>query len=406
MADLLYLVHRMPYPPNKGDKVRSYHLLKHLVAKHRVFLGTFIDDPADEPYIDTLRAMCAGLHVARLDPRTAKLRSLRGLLQGDALTLGYYRDASLADWVARTLSANDIRTAVVFSSSMAQYVEQVPDLRVLIDFVDVDSAKWIDYAKARHWPASWLYQREGATLLAYERSVAATANRSFFVTDKEVALFNSLAPECAANVQAMGNGVDTAFFAPDAERVNPFDAGEIPIVFTGAMDYWPNADAVTWFAREVLPALRSRWPAVRFSVVGRNPSPDVRALAGDAVRVTGTVPDVRPWLQHAAVVVAPLRLARGVQNKVLEAMAMSCPVVAATRCAETLDADVGVHLLAASTEADYVRDIDGLLSERDRAARLGSAARSRVVTHYGWAAQLSTLDAHLGPTWAAEAQPS
>ncbi len=406
MADLLYLVHRMPYPPNKGDKVRSYHLLKHLVSKHRVFLGTFIDDPADEPYIDTLRALCAGLHVARLDPRSAKLRSLRGLLQGDALTLGYYRDTSLSNWVARTLSANDIRTAVVFSSSMAQYVEHVPALRVLVDFVDVDSAKWTDYAKARRWPANWLYQREGAMLLAYERAVATTVHRSFFVTDKEVELFNRLAPECAAHVQAMGNGVDTTYFATDAARISPFDADEIPIVFTGAMDYWPNADAVTWFAQEVLPALRSRWPAVRFSVVGRNPSPEVRALAGDAVRVTGTVPDVRPWLQHAAVVVAPLRLARGVQNKVLEAMAMSCPVVAATRCAETIDAEVGVHLVAASTAADYVREINGLLSERDRAARLGCAARSRVVTHYGWAAQLSTLDAHLSPSLAPEAQLS
>jgi sugar transferase (PEP-CTERM/EpsH1 system associated) len=406
VADLLYLVHRMPYPPNKGDKVRSYHLLKHLVSQHRVFLGTFIDDPADEPYIDTLRALCAGLHVARLDPRSAKLRSLRGLLQGDALTLGYYRDAGLSQWVARTLGANDIRTAVVFSSSMAQYVEHVPDLRVLIDFVDVDSAKWTDYAKARHWPASWLYQREGATLLAYERAVAATVHRSFFVTDKEVELFNRLAPECAEHVQAMGNGVDTTFFATDPERINPFDADEIPIVFTGAMDYWPNADAVTWFAQEVLPTLRSQWPAVRFSVVGRSPSPEVRALAGDAVRVTGTVPDVRPWLQHAAVVVAPLRLARGVQNKVLEAMAMSCPVVAATRCAETIDAEVGVHLVAASTAADYVREINGLLSERDRATALGCAARSRVVTRYGWTAQLSTLDAHLSPTLAPEVQLS
>jgi len=404
VADLLYLVHRMPYPPNKGDKVRSYHLLKHLVSKHRVFLGTFIDDPADEPYIDTLRAMCAGLHVARLDPRSAKLRSLRGLLQREALTLGYYRDAGLSDWVARTLGANDIRTAVVFSSSMAQYVEHVPDLHVLVDFVDVDSAKWTDYAKARRWPANWLYRREGAMLLAYERAVAVAAERSFFVTDKEVELFNRLAPECTAHVQAMGNGVDTTFFSTDAARINPFDACEIPIVFTGAMDYWPNVDAVTWFAQEVLPALRSRWPAVRFSVVGRNPSPEVRGLAGEAVRVTGTVPDVRPWLQHAAVVVAPLRLARGVQNKVLEAMAMSCPVVAATRCAETIDAEVGVHLVAASTQADYVREINALLGERDRAARLGCAARSRVVTHYGWAAQLSTLDAYLSPSLAPEAQ--
>jgi sugar transferase (PEP-CTERM/EpsH1 system associated) len=405
VADLLYLVHRMPYPPNKGDKVRSYHLLKHLLARHRVFLGTFIDDPDDEAHIDTLRALCAGVHVARLDPRRAKLRSLSGLARGEALTLGYYRDAGMSAWVSRTLATHDIRTAVVFSSSMAQYVEQQPDLRVLLDFVDVDSAKWTDYAKARRWPMSWLYRREGAELLAYERSMAAAVDRSFFVTDKEVDLFNSLAPECAPRVQAMGNGVDTDFFAPEATRVNPFDADEIPIVFTGAMDYWPNADAVIWFAQEVLPALRSQWPALRFSVVGRNPSPEVRALAGDAVRVTGTVPDVRPWLQHAAVVVAPLRLARGVQNKVLEAMAMACPVVAAARCAGTIDAEVGTHLLAAETPADYVREISTLLHDRARALSLGRAARDCVETRYGWDAQLSVLDAHLGPASAPEARP-
>lgn len=396
MADLLYLVHRMPYPPNKGDKVRSYHLLKHLLARHRVFLGTFIDDPDDEAHIDTLRALCADVHVARLDPRRAKLRSLSGLARGEALTLGYYRDARMSDWVARTLATHDIRTAVVFSSSMAQYVEQRSDLRVLLDFVDVDSAKWTDYAKARRWPMSWLYRREGARLLAYERAMATAFERSFFVTEKEAALFNTLAPECAPRVQAMGNGVDTDFFSPDAARACPYDDGEIPIVFTGAMDYWPNVDAVSWFAQEVLPALRKSWPAVRFSIVGRNPTPEVRALASDAVRVTGTVPDVRPWLQHAAVVVAPLRLARGVQNKVLEAMAMSCPVVSATRCAGTINADVGTHLLAADTPDDYVREISALLNDCARAQRLGDAARSCVVARYGWDAQLSVLDAHLG----------
>lgn len=394
--DLLYLVHRMPYPPNKGDKVRSYHLLKHLVSQHRVFLGTFIDDPADEPHIDTLRAMCAGVHAARLDPRRAKLRSLGGLGRGEALTLGYYRDAGMSDWVARTLACHDIRTAVVFSSSMAQYVEQRTDLRVLLDFVDVDSAKWVDYARARRWPMSWLYRREGARLLAYERAMAMASERSFFVTDKEAELFNSLAPECAPLVQAMGNGVDTDFFAPDAARGCPYDAGEIPIVFTGAMDYWPNVDAVRWFAQDVLPALRSLWPALRFSVVGRNPLSEVRALAGDAVRVTGTVPDVRPWLQHAAVVVAPLRLARGVQNKVLEAMAMARPVVAAMRCADTIQADVGTHLLAADSPADYVREISSLIRDRERALLVGRAARGCVEERYGWDAQLSALDAHLG----------
>ena len=395
MADLLYLVHRMPYPPNKGDKVRSYHLLKHLVSRHRVFLGTFIDDPADEPYIDTLRAMCAGVHVARLDPRNAKLRSLRGLLDGQALTLRYYRDAGLADWVDRTVREQGIGTAVVFSSSMAQYVEHRPEMRMLVDFVDVDSAKWSDYALAHRGPLSWIYRREGRHLLSYERQVATRAEASFFVTESEARLFRSLAPECAGDVEAMCNGVDADFFAPDPQRTSPYVEGEIPVVFTGAMDYWPNVDAVTWFVREALPALRHAWPKLRFHIVGRSPTDAVLALRGEGVNVTGTVDDVRPYLQHAAVVVAPLRLARGIQNKVLEAMAMGRAVVASTSCAAPIDAVVGSELLAANEAGEFVDAISALLGAPEHADIIGVAARRCVLQRYSWQSHLAGIERHI-----------
>ncbi|MBC7395173.1 MAG: TIGR03087 family PEP-CTERM/XrtA system glycosyltransferase, partial [Variovorax sp.] len=256
MANVLYLVHRLPYPPNKGDKLRSYHLLRYLVARHRVFLGTFVDDPDDEVHVDTLRSLCAGLHVARLNPGSAKLASLAGLLRGEPLTLHYYDDAGLRRWVAQTLATQAIDAAVVFSSSMAQYAEGHSGLPMLVDFVDVDSAKWAGYAGSHRWPMSWLYRREGTLLLAYERAVTARAHRAFFVTEQETSLFASLAPECASTIESMGNGVDAQFFAPDAARESPFSAGELPLVFTGAMDYWPNVDAVRWFTTDVLPALR------------------------------------------------------------------------------------------------------------------------------------------------------
>lgn len=388
MARILYLVHRLPYPPNKGDKVRSYHLLRHLAERHEVLLGTFVDDPDDEQYVATVRQWCADVKAVRLHPRRAKVASLQGLLRGEPLTLAYYRNAELMAW-ARAQQAD---AAVVFSSSMAPYAEGFAG-PVLVDFVDVDSAKWADYAGNHRWPLSWLYRREGRELLAYERAVAAKATQSFFVTDKEVALFTGLAPECAGRVQAVGNGVDTNYFAPDPSRPNPYDPGEVPIVFTGAMDYWPNVDAVTWFAAEMLPALRARWPGLRLSIVGRSPTAAVQALAGDAVRVTGTVPDVRPWLQHAAVVVAPLRLARGVQNKVLEAMAMARPVVAAASCVEAIEAVPGRHLAAASEVGDYVEVIDAWLSTPERACQVGLQARHCVVDRYGWATRLGALDA-------------
>jgi sugar transferase (PEP-CTERM/EpsH1 system associated) len=394
LANLLYLVHRMPYPPNKGDKVRSYHLLRHLMARHRVFVGTFVDDLEDQPHVDTLRALCTSLHAVRLHPGRSRIGSLAGLLDGQALTLHYYRDAGLRRWVEETVRRESIDAVVVYSSSMAQYADGL-GLPLLVDFVDLDSAKWTQYAELHAWPMSWLYRREGVHLLAYERALAARSACSFFVTRRETELLLRQAPECADLVDAMGNGVDAKFFAPDPARPSPFAEGELSVVFTGVMDYWRNIDAVSWFAQEMLPGLRERWPALRFHIVGRNPTPAVHALASDAVAVSGTVPDVRPYLQHAAVVVAPLRLARGLQNKILEAMAMGRPVVAARDCGGAIAAPAGAELLLADQAADPVREIDTLLLDPQRAAAVGAAGRRRVLQAYNWHAHLSSLDRHL-----------
>ena len=395
MSNLLYLVHRLPYPPNKGDKVRSFHLMKHLAKRHKLYLGTFIDDPADEAYLDEVRGYCADLHVARLSPRRAKLRSLQGLLSGEALSLPYYRDAGLRDWVERTCETQAIDQAVVFSSVMADYVPDSLRLPLLVDFVDMDSAKWTQYAGTHRWPLSWLYRREGARLLDFERAVAARAKHGFFVTAAERELFLKAAPECVGRIDAMGNGVDAEFFSPDPALRSPYRDGEIPVVFTGAMDYWPNVDAAVWFAGEVLPRLRQQQPEVRFTIVGRSPDPAVQALAGESVVVTGTVDDVRPYLAHAAVVVAPLRIARGIQNKVLEAMAMARPVVASTACAGPIAATLGEELLAAENPDDYIRAIAMLLADPAHADNIGRAARRRVLGHYSWDAHLALIDRFL-----------
>ena len=405
MGNLLYLVHRLPYPPNKGDKVRSYHLLKHLTQSHRVFLGTFVDDPADEAYVGTVRALCPDLHVARLNPRIARLRSLRGLLSGQALSERYYQDATLQAWVNHTLANEAIGAVVIFSSVMAQYVllrSAVGNPPMLVDFVDVDSAKWTQYASQHRWPMSWLYKREGARLLAYERAVAARAQRSFFVTDNETALFAKLAPECSSQLETICNGVDADFFSPDPERPSPFvaqgaEADHIPLVFTGAMDYWPNIDAVIWFVSDILPGLHKIWPQLCFYIVGRSPPPAVLALAGPHVVVTGTVPDVRPYLQHAALVVAPLRVARGIQNKILEAMAMARPVVASTSCVQAIDARPGDELVSAEKAQEFISEINALLKAPAKAAATGLAGRQRVMASYSWAAHLGLIDRHLAP---------
>jgi len=406
MDSVLFLVHRLPYPPNKGDKVRSYHLLRHLAQRHRVFLGTFVDDAADLAHVDTVRALCAGMHVERLRPALARLKSLVGLATGEPLTLPYYRSAGLRAWVERTLAAERIDSVVLFSSPMVQYVEHRPGLRRLIDFVDVDSAKWAEYAQSRPWPLSWLYTREGTRLLAYETLAAMHAERSFFVTDGEVDLFRRLAPLAGGRIERVGNGVDAAFFTPEAGLASPFAPGEVPVVFTGAMDYWPNVDAACWFAQAVLPELRRRNGAVRFYVVGMRPTPAVRALASDAVVVTGTVPDVRPYIRHAAAVVAPLRIARGIQNKILEAMAMGKAVVASDTCAAGIDARNGVELLTATVAQDFAASVDTLARNPDRARAMGAAARACVLAKYSWEAELRRLERHLAPEARGEAMPA
>lgn len=396
MANVLMLVHRMPLPLFKGDKVRSYHLLRHLQERHRVFLGTFIDDPNDEQYLPELSRLCPDLHVSRLRPGLAKLRSLSSLFRGEPLTLGYYRDASLRRWVAATVSRQHIDAVLVFTSAMAQYMPE--GITTLVDFVDVDSAKWAKYASEHRWPMSWVYAREGWRLATFERKVAQRARHSFFVTAHEVDLFKSIAPECHASVGVLRNGVDAVFFAPDTGRSSPYGSNERTLVFTGSMDYLPNIDGVRWFVSAVLPSLLKAWPTLRLYIVGRNPAPQVLALADDHVVVTGTVQDVRPYLQYADVVVAPLRLAGGIQNKILEAMAMGKAVVTVPSCAHAVGASQEQGLVRAADAKAFSEAVGRLLSlSPGEARRLGSAAREFVLEHCQWDLQLSPIDRFVEP---------
>lgn len=330
MDNLLFLCHRIPYPPNKGDKIRSFHFLQHLATRYRVHLGTFIDDPADEAWRDKVREYCADLCAVRIDPRWRRLLSLRGLLTGEPLGLPYYRDRGLATWVRRVLVEAKPRSALVFSSTMAQYLpdEAYRTMRTVVDFVDVDSEKWLAYAAAKPWPLSAIYRREGRRLRDYETGIARRAAASVFVSAPEAELFGSLLDPPLPTVRHVDNGVDLEYFHPDDTLPSPYVRGARVCVFTGAMDYWANVDAVAWFADEVFPRIQAACPSVEFWIVGSRPAPDVRALGQrPGIHVTGTVPDVRPYVQHALAVVAPLRIARGIQNKVLEGMAMNKPIV-------------------------------------------------------------------------------
>lgn len=397
MQPLLYLVHRIPFPPNKGDKVRSYHLLRHLASRYEVFVGTFVDDPADWAHVAALRTLCADAYVGTIRPRLARLRSLAGWVRGEALTLPFYRSRGLAEWVEAVIARHRIRKAVIFSAAMAQYVVERSELTRVIDFVDVDSEKWRQYAQTRRGLMAYLYRREGRRLLHFERAAAALADASVFATSAEADLFKSLAPECASRATAVSNGVDAGYFAPAPGLRSPFPTAQAPIVFTGAMDYWPNIDAVQWFAAEALPQIKAHRPNACFYVIGMNPAHAVKRLAElPGVYVTGRVPDVRPFLQHAAVVVAPMRIARGVQNKVLEAMAMARPVVTTQSCAAALSAIAGKELFVAETAGEFAHQVLALL-DGARHDAIGTAARARVLTDYDWGRNLNRFEMLLNP---------
>nr|WP_307731900.1 TIGR03087 family PEP-CTERM/XrtA system glycosyltransferase [Massilia sp. H27-R4] len=388
--DLLLLIHRIPYPPNKGDKIRSYHLLKHLARYYRVHLGTFVDDPDDWQHLPRVQALCASSHFARLDPTRARVRSLGALLANRSLSLDYYRDKGLREWVGATMAANKVERILVFSSPMAQYAEAYRQARRVVDFCDVDSDKWRQYAAQKSWPMSMLYAHEARQLLRYERKVALDSAASLFVSAPEAALFRQLAPESAERTGFFNNGVDTDYFTPHADYPNPFIAGQQALVFCGAMDYWPNVDAVTWFAREIFPAVLARHPAAQFVIVGARPAQEVLQLAAlPGVSVTGTVPDVRPYVAHAALCVAPLRIARGIQNKVLEAMSMAKTVVVSPQALEGIAAEPGRDLLLALDAPQFGAAIGQALD----APRpdMGRAARHAVETQYGWSSNLAPV---------------
>jgi sugar transferase (PEP-CTERM/EpsH1 system associated) len=404
MQDLLYLVHRIPYPPNKGDKIRSYHMLKFLCRRYRVHLGCFIDDANDRQHIARLEAMCASCCFIVQRPLLARLRSLGALATGRPMSLPYYRSAALQKWVDQLLASGQIKRALAFSGPMAQYLDHVLDpvpasstLHRVIDFVDVDSEKWRQYATMKRWPLAPLYRREARHLLAYEREVTRQFDGVTFVSRAEAQLFLQRAqPEQPDRhkVTFFYNGVDVDFFAPQRAYPNPYAgaADAKVLVFTGAMDYWPNVEAVQWFAACVLPTLLVRFPTLEFHIVGARPGAKVMALAQlSAIKVSGSVPDIRPYLAHATLAVAPLRIARGIQNKVLEAMSMEKTVVATPQALEGISALPGIDIVVADDEAQFIAVLSRLLAAKAD-DRIGRAARQRVLQDYSWERNLMRLE--------------
>jgi sugar transferase (PEP-CTERM/EpsH1 system associated) len=394
MDDLLFLCHRIPFPPDKGDKIRSFHVLDHLATRYRVHLGCFYDDPLDARYVGELELRCASLLCLRLHPSRARIKSMTALLSGKPLTQAYYRDGRLEDWVTQTMRRHRPGAAYVFGSVMAPYALPYAGIQRVLDMVDFDSEKWRAYSETRSWPLSWLYAREQRRLFELERKAAAACDWTLLVSRAEAELFRRAVPEVADRILEVSNGVDTGYFDPSLSYPNPFAAGTRPVVFTGAMDYWPNIQAVEWFAANVMPAMARQQAGIEFWIVGANPSRAVRRLSDTAmIKVTGRVEDVRPYLAGASAVVAPLQIARGIQNKVLEAMAMARPVIATPQAAEGIVRDGDTELIVRAGAPDFAQGL--LAAFGETGASIGRQARALVETRFQWRDRLRTLDALL-----------
>jgi polysaccharide biosynthesis protein PslH len=399
MKEILFLAHRIPYPPDRGDRMRSWHLLRHLGRFARVHLAAFTELDSDDGHVAAMReAMGEGLGEVHLERRVHDGAKwvLRALWRREPIVNAAFYSRAMQTFVDRIVAQRPIEAVVAFSFQMAQYVPAGP--RFVMDFVDVDSAKFADYAKEDRWLHWLVHTHEALRVRAIERKIARRADLSLFVTEAETALFRAQAGPIDADVRPLSNGIDLAFYDPRAgfAPLAPPPSGPL-LVFTGQMSYRPNIEGVTAFADQVLPLVRRALPDAQFAIVGRGATAEVTALAErPGVIVTGEVPDVRPWLAAAAVVVAPLAIARGVQNKVLEAMAMARPVVASPGAFCGIDAEPGRDLIVADEPEEQAAAILALIADPKRAAAMGEAARRRMEEGYSWDARLAPLAGMVG----------
>jgi len=396
-GETLFLCHRLPFPPNKGDKIRSHAMLTRLSSLGSVHVGCFIDDLNDLKYQADVRAMAGGeCHFVPLGPPAKWLRAASALALGRPITTSYFRSPALQQWVGRLLSTKRVENFVVFGSAMAPYLidDECERGRVLFDMVDVDSDKWRQYAAASRGPLRWIYAREASALERLERRAASAFGKTLLVSEFEAETFRKIAPESAHKIEALGNGVDLSRFSPDDGLPSPFSAGEQAIVMTGRMDYRPNYSGAIWFTKNVAPFLFERLPNARVYFVGSGPPRSLRRLAGQRIIVTENVADVRPYLQHASAVIAPLLLARGVQNKVLEAMAMKKAVVATHEATRSLDVIAGRHLWI---ENDPRRFADAIVMAVQAAGgeAVRQNARQYIEERHSWDSIFRQLDIHL-----------
>jgi sugar transferase (PEP-CTERM/EpsH1 system associated) len=395
MSEILFIAHRLPFPPDRGDKIRSHHILKYLASLAPVHVASFADDDADFASEADLAMLAASYRLVR---RTKPLvfAAVQSLALRQPVSLPAFYDRELADYVAGVLAERPISAIYVFSGQMGQYVPANFTGRVIADLVDVDSAKFEAYAGRRGSLTGWIEMREARMLAAEEARLAARASTTLLISSEEAELFRSRLPGelRSADVRVLGNGIDSIAFDPAVVAPEPrmLDCPGPRLIFTGQMDYRPNIDAVHRAIDGILPSIRAAYPQATFHIVGRNPEPALLARHGqNGCHVWGRVEDIRPWLAAADCALVPLDIGRGVQNKVLEAMAMALPVVLTEEAATGIAARDREHFAVAGSDQALARNVLDLLGDSRRMQAMGQAARSFVVERVSWEAALAPL---------------
>jgi sugar transferase (PEP-CTERM/EpsH1 system associated) len=397
---ILFLAHRTPYPPNKGDKIRSFHLLSSLVKKHDVTLLYWVDDPRDLVHTEFLQSMCRGRVIAvELDRKWALCRAALSLLRGQSFTEGYYIAKGFQRGLDNALRGGPFDAVFMFSSATAFYGKPLDANIKIVDFVDVDSDKWGQLAGASRFPISMLYGLEQKRLSRVELEISHWAQWSLFVSSADAELFKKQGS--AGNIEVLPNGTDLALLRLPSEQMRFKSLSSrrkslgAKIIFIGTMNYHPNADAVQYFAEHIFPLIRQKCPQAGFEIVGRCPPRSVMRLDRfEGIKVVGEVADARPYLLRADVSVAPMRIARGVQNKVLEAMAMGIPVVATAGAVQGIEVSDGQEVLIGNYPEEFAAQVIRLLSDADLRKTITTNAWNKMEQVYNWdvvGAKLETL---------------
>jgi polysaccharide biosynthesis protein PslH len=386
---ILYLCHRFPYPPKRGGKIRPFNMIRHLARKHEVVVCSLARSHDEAEEARGIAPFCAQFHVHLVNETLQKLQMFATLPSHITASASYFHSGAMARTVRSLLAASQFDLVFVHCSSVAHYVAGVTDVPKILDFGDMDSQKWLEYAHYKPFPLSAGYWWEGTRLLAEEKRLARRFDLCTATTRAEWETLDSYGTGVASDW--FPNGVDSEYFAPGSASCDAYEADTV--VFVGRMDYYPNQQCMFDFCRDTLPLLRAQRPGVKLTIVGADPSPAVRKLGElDGVTVTGSVPDVRPYVRQAALTVAPLTIARGTQNKVLEAMAMGVPVVASSAAAGGVDAIPGEHLLVADTPMQQRDAILGLMSSPEQRAALSRAGRARMLSNHAWPQSMARLD--------------